>query len=113
MCLPPRTLSKAGLGVWNGVRAGKLTTILAQFGAQEANVRSEVDSARSYCKYRNLPPALKKNVTDYFEVRAAQRAVCDEQAILRDMSPSLKARVRSPPLFMGEDERALVDIWTI
>mmetsp|Transcript_46662 Transcript_46662/g.86904 ORF Transcript_46662/g.86904 Transcript_46662/m.86904 type:complete len:1054 (-) Transcript_46662:193-3354(-) len=71
----------------------KLTTILAQFGAQEANVRSEVDSARSYCKYRNLPPALKKNVTDYFEVRAAQRAVCDEQAILRDMSPSLKARV--------------------
>jgi hypothetical protein len=43
---------------------------------------------------RSLPPMLKRSVQDYFHVRMHQRAICDEEEILRQMSPSLKAQVR-------------------
>lgn len=52
---------------------------------------------QSYCSFRNLPPSLKGSVMEYFRVRAAQRAICDEEQVLAELSPPLKAQVTTPP----------------
>lgn len=66
-----------------------------------------------YCNYRNLPPDLKRSVKDFFAVRAAQRAMCNEDEILNELSPPMKAKVvcfifrdviESVPFFRGSDD---------
>lgn len=88
---------QTGSGVPRGLHlccpSGKLTTILGQIIAQRARIESQLQAVATYCRYRNLPLPLKRSVQEYFSVRCAQRAICDEEQILKDMSPSLKAQV--------------------
>jgi hypothetical protein len=53
---------------------------------------------RLYCS--NLPRDMRRRVMEYFTERATQQAMCNEQLVLNDLSPPLKAEVRRfpPPL---------------
>jgi len=92
---------------------GKLTGVLAKLNAQQAQMQNQMQSVKLYCKYRQLPFDLRRSVKEYFDVRVAQKATYDEEKILKDMSPSLKAQVvcyifknviRSVPFFHGCSE---------
>mmetsp|Transcript_12044 Transcript_12044/g.22842 ORF Transcript_12044/g.22842 Transcript_12044/m.22842 type:complete len:897 (+) Transcript_12044:3-2693(+) len=77
------------------VMTSRLTTILSEFNARDASISRDLAMVQSYCDYRNLPPKLRATVLDYFELRITQRRLCNEELVLRELSPALKAQVMS------------------
>jgi len=108
----------AGIALMS-VITGKLTTILSYFMQHKAQIQAQMQSVHTYCRYRQLPMDLRRSVVDYFGVRTQQRATCNEEKILSELSPSLKAQVvcyifrdviESVPFFRGCDDLFLSEV---
>jgi voltage-gated potassium channel len=107
-----------GVGVY-GYIIGNIATILANIDPAKANYLQNMERVTAFMHYRNIPPALRERIRDYYDYLWEKRLGYDESLILTTLPPSLgtevslflkKDIIERVPLFKGASEEFIREI---
>eukprot|EP00056_Hartaetosiga_gracilis_P017603 m.7812 g.7812 ORF g.7812 m.7812 type:complete len:890 (+) comp5917_c0_seq2:238-2907(+) len=98
---PPRSVTEAWFTMFSmvigatfyAIFIGQISSITLSIDSAGRVYREKVKEAAEYLRARKVPAKVKRRVFDYYEYRWAQRKYFDEQKILEEISPGLRAEI--------------------
>jgi voltage-gated potassium channel len=98
-----------GVGVY-GYVIGNVTNLVANIDLAKSHYRENMERLAAFMRYRNIPPALQRRLSDYYAYLWENRLGYDESTVLADLPDSLRTEVavflrrdfiERAPLFQG------------
>jgi hypothetical protein len=80
-------------GGFYGYVIGIMATLVATSDANSRAISEKMDIVNAWLSFNDLPPNLKRKVRIYFKSFLHERSALDEQAILNDLDPGLRAEL--------------------
>jgi voltage-gated potassium channel len=107
-----------GIGVF-GFVIGNIAVILANLDPRRTRHFARLEELSAFMSYRNIPPALRGRIAEYYRYLWLNRLDQDESEVLDRLPPSLRAEVslhmkrdlvQAVPLFAGASDEFLRDV---
>ena len=81
-----------GVGVY-GYVIGNVTNLVANIDLAKTHYRENMERLAAFMRYRNIPPALQRRLSDYYAYLWENRLGYDESTVLADLPDSLRIEV--------------------